>query len=356
LKDSQTVTTSSFFSSVDALRDAGTADRAGPHVASRLADVVAFFQGDLAWIESALREASGEGCAPATESARHLVEAGGKRVRPLLLLSATACFGAVGAPSRELAVACELVHAATLLHDDVIDDGDERRGRKAARRIWGNAVSVLAGDLLLTHALERTRKNAPPVLLADLIGTLRTLVDGEVVQLRGRTKIDLREATYFQVVRDKTASLFVWAARAGAVLGGAAPAHVDALGEYGARLGIAFQLIDDVLDYDGDQAITGKALLTDLREGKLTLPLLRAIAKSPALANEVDVARGASEGAELAAARLQAAVRASGACAEVRSAARRETEQAQALLATIPASPARDLLGCVARELALRAA
>ncbi len=167
-----------------------------------------------------------------------------------MLLSGGVLSGRLPPPRgfRALAVVAELVHAATLLHDDVIDDADERRGRPASRRLWGNAVSVLAGDLLLTHALERTVEAAPP-LLPSLVATLRRLVDGEIVQLRGRTRIDLAEATYFSVVRDKTSSLFAWAARAGAHVAGAPVDGRDALEEYGAHLGIAFQLVDDALDY-----------------------------------------------------------------------------------------------------------
>src|SRR5262249_53591947 len=160
----------------------------------------------------------------------------------------------------ELAVVAELIHLATLLHDDVIDDGQERRGLPTSRRLWGNAVSVLAGDLLLTHALERTSGVGDREVLADLFRTLRTLVDGEVVQLRGRTRVDVTEATYFRIVRDKTASLFAWAARAGARVAGAPPRVVEALGDFGVHLGVAFQLVDDALDYAGDSAATGKTL------------------------------------------------------------------------------------------------
>src|SRR5581483_1735134 len=122
---------------------------------------------------------------PATQAAKHLLAAGGKRVRPMVVLLSAAMFGPVPPPARDLAIVSELVHLATLLHDDVIDDGDERRGSITSRRVYGNAVSVLAGDLLLTHALERTARAAPD-LLGSLVHTLRKLVDGEVVQLRGR--------------------------------------------------------------------------------------------------------------------------------------------------------------------------
>ena len=157
---------------------------------------------DLGLVDRELARMTREGASPGTDSATHLLEAGGKRVRPLTVMLSAACFGPVSDAARGLAVVAELVHLATLLHDDVVDDGQERRGRTAPRRIWGNAVSVLAGDLLLTHALERTATAAPPAVLADLFATLRRLVDGEVVQLRGRAQLDLREEVYFRVVND----------------------------------------------------------------------------------------------------------------------------------------------------------
>jgi octaprenyl-diphosphate synthase len=329
------------------------AERAGGRVVDRLAEVHAVLSADMAVVDRELSRVVRDGVSPATESAVHLLDAGGKRVRPLTVLLSAACFGPVPAAARDLAVVAELVHLATLLHDDVIDDGQERRGRPTPRRIWGNAVSILAGDLLLTHALERTSAAAPPAVLADLFATLRRLVDGEVVQLRGRVVLDPQEDVYFRIVRDKTASLFAWAARAGATIAGASPDAAAALGDYGTHLGVAFQLVDDVLDYAGDPRATGKALLGDLTEGKLTLPLIRALAAAPPLASDVEAVRA---GDGLAAERLADAVRGSGACEGVRALAREETARALAALEVLPPSAARDLLGGVARELAARAA
>jgi octaprenyl-diphosphate synthase len=333
------------------LRDA--ADHAGGRAAERLAQVQSILGDDLAVVDRELGRLTRDGVSPATDSATHLLEAGGKRVRPLTALLAAACFGSPGPSAREVAVAAELVHLATLLHDDVIDDGQERRGRPTPRRLWGNAVSVLAGDLLLTHALERTAALGAPAVLSDLFATLRRLVDGEVVQLRGRTHLDPSEEVYFRIVQDKTASLFGWAARAGASVAGADAGAVASLGEFGARLGVAFQLVDDVLDYAGDPAATGKALLGDLVEGKITLPLIRAMARRPALMSDVEAVR---DGDSRAATRVAADVRASGACDEVLALAREETTRALATLGALPTSHARDLLGAIARELAARAA
>jgi octaprenyl-diphosphate synthase len=337
--------------SVTLLREA--AQRGGERSASRLAQVHAALSEDMADIDRELARLTRDGVSPATDSAVHLLEAGGKRVRPLLVLLAARCFGAPPAAARDVALVAELVHLATLLHDDVIDEGEERRGRPTPRRIWGNAVSVLAGDLLLTHALERTAAAAPAPVLADLFATLRRLVDGEVVQLRGRVRLDPREDVYFRVVRDKTASLFAWAGRSGAAVAGAPADAAQAVGDFGARVGVAFQLVDDVLDYTGDPRVTGKGLLGDIREGKITLPLIRALAVSPSLAVDLDAVRA---GDRDAAVRIAEGVQDSGVCDGVLALAREETALALASLETIPPSGARDLLGCIARELAGRAA
>jgi octaprenyl-diphosphate synthase len=334
------------------LRRAASREAAGQRPAQRLTDIHALFAEEMAWVDAHLHEVVGSGVAPATTSARHLLDAGGKRVRPLAVLLAAGCFGAIPDGARDLAVVAELIHLATLLHDDVVDDAALRRGRPTARTVFGNAVSVLAGDLLLTHALERTSAVAPPVVLRELFATLRRLVDGEVIQLRGRSEIDVRPATYFTVVRDKTASLFVWATRAGATIAGAPRESVDALGAFGEHVGVAFQLVDDLLDYTGDPDATGKALHADLDEGKLTLPLLLAIEREPTLARHLEPARSRDA---LAAARLVEAVHAHRTCDEVRRAARAETDLGLLALATLPPSCARDLLGAIAAELADRA-
>ncbi len=326
-------------------------EAAGPDpTAARLGEVQSLLAGDLLRVESLLAEAVEQGRAPGTDAARHLLLAGGKRVRPLALLLSSACFGPVGEPARQMAAVVELVHSATLLHDDVIDEGDERRGRPTSRRQWGNAVSVLAGDLMLVHALERTQRHAPDAL-ADLMATLRRLVDGEILQLRGRLRIDTSEATYEQILRDKTASLFGWATRTGAKLAGAEAGEQARLGEFGEGLGIAFQLVDDLLDYATEN--TGKTPLVDLREGKVTLPLVLACARDPGLFQAVEgVHRGEGDDVEA----IAAAVRRSGVCDEVRRRALAHTDAALQALRAVAHSPARRLLEEVTRELALRAA
>jgi len=348
--------------SVTLLQETAIPERVGARTAQRIADVASLFAEDMKYVELELSRSARVGVAPAIDAGVHLLEAGGKRVRPLTVLLAASCFGTVDHAVRELSVVAELVHLATLLHDDVVDDGMERRGHPTARRVWGNAVSVLAGDLLLTHALERTGavvSGGREHMMLDLVGTLRRLVDGEVVQLRGRARLDLEEATYFRVVRDKTASLFGWAARVGARAAGASEAAAAALGVFGEHLGTAFQLVDDCLDYAGDPEETGKTLLADLHEGKITLPLIRTLASgarsssssgsSGARVEDVERARGGDTEACL---RLAQAVRASGACDAVREIARQHTNEALlALMGAAPPSAARELLSAVAREL-----
>jgi octaprenyl-diphosphate synthase len=315
----------------------------------RLEEIQRVLGDDLLWVERGLAEAVELGPTPGIDAARHLVSRGGKRVRPLALLLSAGCFGPIPPAARELAVVAELVHSATLLHDDVVDEGTERRGAPAARRLFGNAVSVLAGDLLLVNALERTIEHAPDVL-PDLVLTLRRLVDGEIVQLRGRTELDVSEATYERVLRDKTASLFAWAARTGARLARASAADQERMSGFGERLGMAFQLVDDVIDYSGER--TGKTLLGDLREGKLTLPLVLAVARHPELREPLSrIHAGDQEPVEAVSRRVVD----SGACEEARRRARRFTDSAIEALRGVSAGPARALLEAVTHQLADRA-
>ncbi len=322
--------------------------RVSPRVVERLVDITAFVQSDLEWVENALFAATHEGVAPATDAARHLVVRGGKRVRPLAALLSSACFAPLGEQARTVALIAELIHTATLLHDDVADEGRERRGALAARLVYGNAVSVLGGDLLLVHALERASQDLPEHL-PSLLGTMRDLVDGEVLQLRGRTKFDVSSETYERILRGKTASLFAWATRCGALVGHASEANAALLGEFGQTLGFAFQLVDDLLDYAGSN--TGKTSLVDLCEGKLTLPLVLAAERVPSLVPRIARIHGGD--LEEVAAVGEAVIR-SGACDEVRARARAVTRRAVTLLESIPPSRSRELLCAVALELSAR--
>ncbi len=342
------------------LGDVAQSARVDGRSQQRLDEITTALGADLAALGSMLAEACERGVSPAREAAAHLVAAGGKRVRPLAtLLSAAAANGLGGdrAPrARAVALSAELIHSATLLHDDVIDDSPERRGRPTSRIVYGNAVSVLAGDLLLTHALEVVHPldGADGRILGDLLATLRKMVDAEVVQLRGRTTLDLSELTYERIVQGKTAALFSWACRGGARAARGDERVAASLGAYGAHVGVAFQLVDDLIDLVGDPAVTGKALLADLREGKPTLPLLRAIGKSSTILDQVRRLRDEGDPGGLAAAVAEGIV-ASGACDEVRARAVTESQRALLALEGVPEGPARSALAKVAEDLAARA-
>ncbi len=342
------------------LREVARDPRVDDRAKSRLDAVSALLSTDLAWLTSALAEACDRGVSPAREAALHLVGAGGKRVRPLAtFLSAAAANGLSGdraMRARTVALAAELIHSATLLHDDVLDDAPERRGRPTSRMVWGNAVSVLSGDLLLVHALDVVHQlgDRRGEILGTLLGALRAMVDGEVVQLRGRTTLDLSEATYERVVQGKTAALFAWTCRAGALAAHGDARVADALGAYGAHVGVAFQIVDDLLDVVGDERVTGKSLVADVREGKPTLPLLRAVARDGSLVATIRKLR--EEPDDALAHELCAKIRASGACDEVRRRAEAEASRAVEALDAVPRGPARDALAAVALDLVARTA
>lgn len=206
----------------------------------------------------------------------HLLQMQGKRLRPLCVFLAAQ----VGTPQKrlahELAVAVELVHNATLLHDDVVDMATERRGLPSVRALYGNAISIFAGDLLLTEALKRVRNTPFPDLLDQLLEVLKEMIFAESLQLENRGTFGCDRDCYFQIIQGKTASLFRWALCAGGYAGNLTSVECHALSQYGYHLGIAFQIIDDVLDFSADKALLGKTLFSDLKEGKMTLPLLLA--------------------------------------------------------------------------------
>jgi octaprenyl-diphosphate synthase len=309
-------------------------------------------------VERKLPELAAAGPGVAAEAARHLLAAGGKRVRPLLLVLAARAAG--GRPEshleERLAQAAELVHAATLLHDDVLDDGRVRRGVPAARVLWGNAASVLGGDFLLVRALELTASTGVAGALDELLEAIGRMIDGEALQLAHRGRADLQPEAYRAVVDGKTASLFAWCGRAGARLARANLATIHALGTYGLHLGHAFQIVDDVLDVEGDSRVLGKSVLSDLREGKLTLPLLYALDEEPALRARLAAAAQLEEDPHIAE-EVAAAVRRTHAAQRARRAAVAETQAALAALALVDAPqgrPYHDALAYIARELCAR--
>ncbi len=212
--------------------------------------------------------------------ALHLIEAGGKRLRPLLTVAAARLVGGSGDASLKLATAVEFIHTATLLHDDVVDGSHLRRGKVAAHLIWGAPSSVLVGDFLFARAFELMVETGVLSALEILARASRVIAEGEVLQLTRAHDLNLSQATYLEIITAKTAELFAAAAEAGAVAAGATAPRAAALRNYGCNLGLAFQLADDALDYGGATETLGKNAGDDFREGKATLPLLLAIARS----------------------------------------------------------------------------
>ncbi len=211
--------------------------------------------------------------------ADHLIEAGGKRLRPLLTVAAARLAGGLGDASHKLAAAVEFIHTATLLHDDVVDVSQLRRGKVAAHLIWGAPSSVLVGDFLFARAFELMVETGAIRALQILARASRIIAEGEVLQLSRAHDLNLGQATYLEIITAKTAELFAAAAEAGAVCANASEGQAAALRAYGLNLGLAFQLTDDALDYGGTTEALGKNAGDDFREGKATLPLLIAIAR-----------------------------------------------------------------------------
>ena len=215
--------------------------------------------------------------------AGHILQLGGKHLRPMCVALASRAGAGFDARALNLGVAVELVHNATLLHDDVVDLASTRRGAPTAREEYGNAASIFAGDWMLIEALRRVQRVNIPGLLERLLDTIEEMIRAESLQLENRGRIEDRREVYFQVAEGKTAALFRWALYAGGRAGNLGRRECQALESFGLHLGFAFQVIDDVLDLTGDVAETGKELFADLREGKMTYPLIVAVDREPEL-------------------------------------------------------------------------
>ena len=254
--------------------EAGTI--AKPH--DRLAEVLA---GDMEAVNALIRDRMASDHAPRIpEVTAHLVEAGGKRLRPMLTLAAARLCGYDGPDAVKLAATVEFIHTATLLHDDVVDESGQRRGRPTANLLWDNKSSVLVGDYLFARSFQLMAETGSLRVLDILANASATIAEGEVLQMTAAQDLRTDEDVYLKVVRGKTAALFSAATEVGGVIAGAPEAQVRALFEYGDALGIAFQIADDLLDYQGDSAATGKNVGDDFRERKLTLPVIKAVAQA----------------------------------------------------------------------------
>lgn len=269
--------------------------------------------------------------------AEYIISAGGKRMRPALVLLAARACGYEGKAHQELAAVVEFIHTATLLHDDVVDESSLRRGRETANAVFGNAASVLVGDFLYSRAFQMMVSLGSMRIMQVLADATNIIAEGEVLQLMNCRNADITVDEYLKVIRYKTAKLFEAAGRLGAIIAGASPQTEEALASYGMHLGTAFQLIDDVLDYSGQEADTGKHLGDDLAEGKPTLPLIHVMtAGEPAAAERVRRAIEAGNGEDFAG--VLAIVRESGALDAAHEHGVREAESAKQALSMLPNS------------------
>jgi octaprenyl-diphosphate synthase len=301
-------------------------------------------------VDDVIRERLASRVALVNQISQYIVGAGGKRIRPRLVLLFSEALGFDGPERHELAAIVEFIHTATLLHDDVVDESALRRGRATANAMFGNAASVLVGDFLYSRAFQMMVSVNRKRVLQVLADATNVIAEGEVLQLMNMHDPDLAIDDYLQVIRFKTAKLFEASARLGAVLAEAPTEVEEAAAAYGRSLGTAFQLVDDLLDYEGDSHELGKNVGDDLREGKPTLPLL--VAMTRATQEERGVVREVIErGGEHRLDEILAIVRRTGALQATREAAQAEAEAARQALAVLPPSRAREAL----LELSVRA-
>jgi octaprenyl-diphosphate synthase len=243
-------------------------------------DVFRLFGDDIKQVEDHMESYLRSEVRLIPEIIRHIIDSGGKRFRPLLLLASSALCGYTGDRRYPLAAVIEFIHTATLLHDDVIDEADTRRGKASANRVWGNAASVLVGDFLYSKSFRLLTEYGNLDIIKLLSTTTNTMSEGEVLQLIKRGDAGITEEDYLSIIDKKTAVLIAAACALGGHMGKVKDASIDALSQFGRRVGAAFQMTDDTLDYVAQEDEFGKAIGKDLEEGKLTLPLIRTMAQS----------------------------------------------------------------------------
>lgn len=252
-------------------------------VAKPLDRLAALLAHDMGAVDALIRTRMESRHAPRIpEVTAHLVGAGGKRLRPLLTIAAARLLGYQGTHHQLLAATVEFIHTATLLHDDVVDESRQRRGRPTANLLWDNKSSVLVGDYLFARSFQLMTETGNMRVMSILSNASAVIAEGEVLQLTAAQDLGTTEEIYLQVVRGKTAALFSAATEVGGVIAGGTDAQVQALYDYGDALGIAFQIVDDILDYSGTTETIGKNTGDDFRERKLTLPVIKAVAKADA--------------------------------------------------------------------------
>jgi len=304
---------------------------------------------DMAATDKLIHERMGSGVTLIPDLSRHLIDSGGKRLRPMLTLAAAQLGGYSGAGHVRLAAAVEFIHTATLLHDDVVDESALRRGKVSANIVWGNKPSVLVGDFLFSRAFQLMVETGNLTVLDILAGASAIIAEGEVMQLKSANNLGVTEEDYLRVVSAKTAALFAAAAESGAVVSGQSPERIAAMRDYGQNLGIAFQLVDDALDYSGRQALMGKSVGDDFREAKVTLPIILAYARSTEATRKFwqrAIETGPQGEADLD--RAITLVEETGAISDTMVRARRYADLAREALAPVPAGEIRSVLGDIA--------
>jgi octaprenyl-diphosphate synthase len=288
--------------------------------------------------------------------ARYLIEAGGKRLRPMLTVASALVFDHPSGAQTNYAAAVEFMHNATLLHDDVVDESDMRRGRPAARMIWGNQASVLVGDYLLGQAFLMMVETGKLDALGVLAKAATIIAEGEVFQLSKAGDLAATPDDYNQVIHAKTATLFQAAAEVGAMAGGADEAGRVALRDYGLELGLAFQLVDDVLDYRGESGAMGKNTGDDLREGKMTLPVILTLADAnPAEREIITAALGKADATDTALSQVVAIMNRHNGLGRTVDEAHEHVQRARAALAPLPESEMKTILSDIAEFYVSRA-
>ncbi len=298
---------------------------------------------DMREVDAVIRRRLASDVALVNQISEYIIGAGGKRVRPMLVILFSRALGFNGSEQHELAATVEFIHTATLLHDDVVDESALRRGRQTANALFGNAASVLVGDFVYSRAFQMMVSVNRMRVLEVLADATNVIAEGEVLQLMNMHDPDIAVSEYLRVIRFKTAKLFEASARLGAVLAEAPREVEEACASFGRSLGTAFQLVDDLLDYEGSTAQLGKNVGDDLREGKPTLPLLLAMERGTE--EERQLIRHAIEHGEVARlADIVDIVSRTGAIDATRAAARAEATQAAAQLSRLPASEYREAL------------
>ncbi|MFV5215581.1 octaprenyl diphosphate synthase [Azonexus caeni] len=289
---------------------------------------------DMKAVDAVIRERLYSDVVLVRQVAEYIINSGGKRMRPALVLLTAGAMGYQGTHHHELAAVVEFIHTATLLHDDVVDESELRRGRQTANAAFGNAASVLVGDFLYSRAFQMMVAVDNMRVMQVLSDATNIIAEGEVLQLMNCHDADVDEERYMQVIHYKTAKLFEAAARLGGIIGDAEPVVEAALASYGMHLGTAFQLVDDVLDYSGQEADTGKHLGDDLAEGKPTLPLIHAMQHGTP-EHAACVRKAIEEGGRDAFPEVLQAIQQSGALEHTRARAAKEAEQARAAISLL---------------------